>query len=333
MVKVYSKFVTNAALWLLAVPCVFAQALPAISAPPAANPQRSNSLPAVPLLGAGDQMVINIADLDEVKNLNARISSDGSLDLPLIGIVQAGGMTVPGLRSALSMRYAKYINNPQISIQLTSSQTQTVSVIGEVNAPSVQEITGPLTLLSAITKAGGIKTDAGPQVVLTRETKEGILPLPNAVVSSAGGFSRATLPLDDLLAEKTPENNILLRSGDVVSVPKGSLVYVIGDVHRSGGFPLRSSGSISLIEALALAEGLGPNAKSKNAKILRPVEHNSEKRTEIPVDISEVLAGKRGDPQMFADDILFVPTSAAKSTARRAAEAILQVSTGVLIYR
>ena len=141
------------------------------------------------------------------------------------------------------------------------------------------------------------------------------------------------MSLDDLVAEKSPENNILLKPGDVVSVPKGSIVYVIGDVHKAGGFPLRSTGSLSVIEALSLAEGLTPNAKSQKAKILRPSATKGAQREEIPVDISQVLAGKSPDPQLFADDILFVPSSAVKSGARRAAEAVLQVTTGILIYR
>ncbi len=284
-------------------------------------------------LGSGDQLLISVADLDEVSNRTVRIAQDGTLDLPLIGVVPAGGMNVTALRNLLAARYAKYVATPQVTVQLVSSENRTISVIGEVNAPNSQELTGPLTLLGAISKAGGIKPDAGPQVVVTREARWGTLPLTGAVPSKEGAFSRATLNLDDLLAEKTPENNILLRPGDIITVPKGSLIYVVGEVKRSGGFPLRSNGSVSLIEALALAEGLGPNAKSHDAKILRPAADKSAKREEIPVDIGQVLAGKRTDPQLYADDILFVPNSAAKTGARRAIEAALQISTGLLIYR
>ena len=283
------------------------------------------------VLGAGDQILLTIADLDEVKNLSVRISSDGSLDLPLVGIVAAGGMSVPALRTTLVALYSKYITAPQLSLQVTSSQTRTVSVLGEVNTPNVQELTGPLTLLAAISKAGGIRPDAGPQVIVTRRASVGTIPLPTVALSDAGAYYRGTVVLDDLMAEKKPEDNILLLPGDVVTVPKGSLVYVIGNVKRSGGFPLRS-GTVSLIEALSLAEGLAPNAKSQNAKILRRTGQ-ADKREEIPVDINRVLAGKQADPQLIANDILFVPSSNAKAGFRRATEAILQVTTGVLIYR
>ncbi len=285
-------------------------------------------------LGPGDQLLISVADLDEVSNRSVRIAQDGTLDLPLVGVVPVNGMNVAALRNLLAARYAKYVATPQVTVQLVTSENRTVSVIGEVNTPDNQELTGPLTLLGAISKAGGIRPDAGPKVIVTREARWGTLPLAGAGPSQDGAFFRASLDLDDLLAEKTPENNIILRPGDIITVPKGSLVYVIGDVKRAGGFPLRSSGSISLVEALALAEGLGPNAKSGDAKILRPVSSDKNaKRSEIPVNIGEVLAGKRTDPQMFADDILFIPSSAAKTGIRRAAEAALQISTGVLIYR
>ena len=284
-------------------------------------------------IGVGDQLTISVADLEEVTNRTVRVAEDGTVDLPLVGAVQAAGTSLPVLRAVLASAFAKYINTPQVSLQLVSSQNQLVSVIGDVNTPSVQELTGPLTLLAAITRAGGAKPDAGPQVIVTRESRWGLLPIPGATLNAASGFSRATLSLDDLVAEKSPENNILLRPGDVVSIPKGSIVYVVGDVHRAGGFPLRSSGSLSVIEALSLAEGLTPNNKSQQSKILRPNPVKGEKRIEIPVDIPKVLAGKQTDPQLFADDILFVPSSAVKSGARRAAEAVLQVTTGILIYR
>lgn len=303
--------------------------------PPAASPSiRSGQTQASAELGPGDQLLISVADLDEVKGNTIRIAQDGTLDLPLIGVLPVGGMNVAALRNLLAARYAKYVATPQVTVQLVSSENRTVSVIGEVNAPNTQELTGPLTLLGAISKAGGIRPDAGPKVIITREARWGALPVANAAPSTDGAFYRGSLDVDDLLAGKTPENNISLRPGDVITVPKGSIVYVIGDVKRAGGFPLRSSGSISLVEALALAEGLGPNAKSGNAKILRPVPGDkAAKREEIQVDISQVLAGKRTDPQMFADDILFVPSSAAKTGIRRAAEAALQISTGILIYR
>jgi polysaccharide export outer membrane protein len=284
-------------------------------------------------IGVGDQLMITVADLDEVTNRAVRVAEDGTVDLPLIGAVQASGTDMASLRKVLAADFSKYVTNPQVSIQLVSSQNQLVSVLGDVNSPSVQELTGPLTLLAAITRAGGIKPDAGPQVIITREARWGMLPVSGATYGNGGTFSRATLSLDDLIAAKSPENNILLKPGDVVTIPKGSVIYVVGDVHKAGGFPLRSSGSLSVIEALSLAEGLTPNAKSAKAKILRPSPVKGEKREEIPVDISQVLAGKTTDPQLYADDILFVPSSAVKSTARRAAEAVLQVTTGLLIYR
>ncbi len=317
--------------WILATTmCAWGQSSTPQSSPPADQTSKVDGN--TEIVASGDQIQVNVDDLDEVRNLNVRIASDGNLDLPLVGLVPVDGLTIAGLRARLIERYSKYVRQPVITVSVLSSQSRTVSVVGEVNSPSVQQITGTLTVVSAITKAGGIRPDAGPKVILTRDAKSGVLPLPGAIVTP-DGHSSIALSLDDLLASKSPENNIPLRAGDIVSIPKGSLVYVIGNVHRAGGFPLRSSGSISLVEALALAEGLSPNARSQDAKILRLVNPNGEKRQEIPVNISQILAGKQADPMLFADDILFVPNSAVKSGARRTAEAILQVTTGVLIYR
>lgn len=320
-----------AAVWFAGTICAVHAQVPNLSPSPVV-PGTATASQAT-RLGSGDQLLVSVADLDEVTSRTVRIAEDGSVDLPMIGSVQAGGVSLPVFRAVLAAAYSKYVTNPQVSLQLVSSQNQLVSVIGDVNTPNVQELTGPLTLLAAITRAGGAKPDAGPQVIVTREARWGLLPIAGATMSPGTPFSRATLSLDDLVAEKTPENNILLRPGDVISIPKGSIVYVVGNVHRAGGFPLRSSGSLSVIEALALAEGLTANSKSDQSKILRPSPNKGEKRLEIAVDIPKVLAGKQTDPQLFADDILYIPNSAAKTGARRAAEAILQVTTGLLIYR
>jgi polysaccharide biosynthesis/export protein len=118
---------------------------------------------------------------------------------------------------------------------------------------------------------------------------------------------------------------------DVITVPKADLIYVIGDVKKPGGFPLSERPTLSLLEALALAEGLERTAGPKNAKILR-ASTASAPRSEMPIDIKKILSGQSSDVQLLPNDILFIPNSAAKSASARAIEAMIQVGTGVMIY-
>jgi polysaccharide biosynthesis/export protein len=107
---------------------------------------------------------------------------------------------------------------------------------------------------------------------------------------------------------------------------------VIGAVKRPGGFVLSEREHISVLQALSMAEGLDRVAAAANARILRASD-GATTRAEIPVDVNKVLTGKIGDVQLQANDILFIPNSAAKSAAMRGMEAVIQLGTGVAIYR
>jgi polysaccharide export outer membrane protein len=284
------------------------------------------------VLGSGDQITVHVQDFDEIPDKAIKIDPDGGVDLPLIGRMQAAGLTIQQFKQALSVKVSKYVSDPQISVNLAEGQSSPVSVIGEVNAPGVHQLPGPRSLIEVISLAGGVKADAGSKVIVTRELQYGDLPLPAARRDISGRFSTASLSLDDLLSSKRPADNITVEPEDVISIPKGDVIYVVGDVRRAGGFPLSSHETITLLQALSLAEGLGPDAASQRSKILRPVPGNDGKPREIPVDVKGIFAGKSPDVPLYANDILFIPSSVAKSGTRRAAEAVLQVATGVAIY-
>lgn len=284
------------------------------------------------VLGGGDQVVLHVADVDEVSDKPLHIDPDGSIDLPLIGHVRAAGLTLAQLRAELTQRFSKYVTNPQVAVNLVDNQSQTVSVLGEVNAPGVRQLPGPRNLVEVISLAGGIKADAGSTVIVTRQTQRGPLPLPNARQDVSGRYVTASVSLDDLVAGKIPADNILIQPSDVVSIPKGEIVYVVGNVRRAGGFPLTSHASMSLLQAISLAEGLAPDAAANRARILRPTPGSDGKPKEISVDVKQIFAGKAPDVPLYANDILFIPNSAAKTGVRRATDAIVQIATGAAIY-
>jgi polysaccharide export outer membrane protein len=291
--------------------------------------------PTVPeyVLGAGDQIVLRVVDMEEISDKPLRIDPNGFIDLPMVGRVQASGLTVEQLKAELASKLSKYINKPQISINLTDNQSRPVSVIGSVNNPGVLQLQGPKRLIEVVSMAGGTRADAGGKIIVTRQLKWGKLPLEGAKVDGSGGFSTATISLDDTLASKNPADNILIEPNDIISIPKAEIVYVVGDVRKPGGFALTSHDTISILQALALAQGIDHDAAAGNSRIMRPAPGGDGKPHEIPVDIPKIFSGKAPDVPLYANDVLFVPNSAVKSTTRRAAEAVLQVATGVIIYR
>jgi len=141
----------------------------------------------------------------------------------------------------------------------------------------------------------------------------------------------ANVDVRSLMEARTPQDNIQVKPQDVISVPRAELVYVVGAVKRAGGFVLSEREHISVLQALSMAEGLDRVASASHAKILRGSDDAA--RQEIQVDVTRILAGKSRDIQLFANDILFVPTSAPKSAGLRSLEAAIQLATGVAIYR
>ena len=170
-------------------------------------------------------------------------------------------------------------------------------------------------------------------MIVTRQVKWGKLPFEHATFDPVQGVTTVTLPMETLLSSRNPQDNIQIQPNDIISVPKADIVYVLGNVHKSGGFTLPTHGSVSLLQALSLAEGLDQNAKGSKARILRPAPNGDGKAIDIPVDIAKITRGEAKDIPMFANDILFVPNSTIRQNAQRVTDAALAVTTGLIIYR
>ena len=320
-------FITRFFVWITILICISsaANSQPTLLARPAPAPEYA--------LGPGDQIAIHVIDLAELSDKPTRVDPNGYIDLPLAGRFKASGLTLEQFKSELASRIGKYITNPQISVGLTDNQNRNVSVIGAVRTPGVHELQGPRRLVEVLSLAGGVDAAAGPRIIITREQKWGRIPLPSAVVDLATGGSTAWVPLDDLMSSKNPSDNILVFPNDIVSVPKAEIVYVLGNVKKAGGFQLSSHQTISLTQVLSLAEGMDKDASGSHAKILRPSPGGDGKPTEIPVNISQIFAGKSLDIPLQGNDVLYVPGSEIRSGSRRAVDAIIQAATGLAIYR
>ena len=111
-------------------------------------------------------------------------------------------------------------------------------MVGAVNQPGTQQLQGKKTLMQMISMVGGFRPDAGNTLKITRDLQWGPLPLPNASTDSSGKFSVAEIRVPDLLQGKNPQLNILVMPNDVITIPSSETVYVVGDVHKAGGFLL-----------------------------------------------------------------------------------------------
>ncbi len=298
------------------------------SAPPAQQEDYRSTY----VLGPDDQITIRVLDVDEIGSTPMRIDSAGNIRLPYVGRMHAAGLTVEQLQAEVTARLKTYMHEPDATVAITEFRSQPVSVLGAVRNPGVHQLQGRKTLVEILSLAGGLDPAAGPTVRITRRLEWGKVPLRNAWDDPTGQFSVAHVSVKAILEAENPEENILIRPYDVISVPRAEMVYVTGQVMRAGGFVLNERESMSVLEALALAGGADRFAAPQHSRILRRSSAGQD-RTEIAVDLKKVIEGKAEDIALRPDDILFVPDNVSKRASVRAMEAAIQAATGVLIWR
>ena len=309
----------------------------ALAAPPdgAVNPgstnsKSTNSVSAAPadagsayLLGPGDEIKVSQPNAEELDGTVARIDGLGYVDLPLAGRLHLSGLTVEQAQSEIASKLRDWLLKPNPILFVSEYRSQPVSVLGAVNNPGVIQLQGKKNLMEAISMAGGLRPDAGNEVQITRRIAYGHIPAGKESPDPSGQFSVSRIDLTRLTSGQDAAANIPIFPNDLISVPRTEVIYVTGKVHKPGEFPLGAKSQLSIMQAISLAEGLGPQSSPKKAKIFRPRGDTAEK-DEIPVDVAGIMEGKKPDVELKPSDILFIPDSASKKAGVRAAEAAVQ---------
>jgi len=281
------------------------------------------------LLGPEDQVAIRALHAVELGERPYLINASGFVTVPMLGPVKAAGLSVEEFERALSTKLGEFLTDPQVVVTIVEYRSQPVSVLGAVNKPGVYQLRGSRTLLEVLSMAEGMKQDASQIVELTRRKEQG--PIPRLQVKEEEKVYTATINVAAVTQGRDPAGNIQLKPHDVISVPMAEKVYVLGLVQKPGPFGLTDGRTMSVLEALSAAGGPSPTAAPQRARILRLVP-GTAKRTEIAVNLNQVLEGRNTDMVLGPEDILYVPNSAAKSVSMRMVEAALQTATGIAIW-
>jgi len=284
------------------------------------------------ILGPNDQITVSVVELPEFSGRSYRVDEDGTVSLPLLGRVHAAGITLTQLENNLHNSLQAQVRTPHVTANVVETRSRAVSVLGAVNTPGMQQIQGSKTLFDVLAAAGGLKPEAGDLVTITRQASEGPLNLPNEQRDPADGRSTAEVKVRDVVELRDPRVNVVVQAHDEISVSRGTLLYVIGNVHKPGGFTLLQGHAVSALEALSMAEGLAPNASPGGARILRRTSE-TKAREQIPVDLKKILAGKAKDVQLSPDDILYVPDNTSRRVATKTLETALATVSGLVIWR
>ncbi len=290
----------------------------ATPAAPAGPPPAAATSPSY-ILGPDDVIAIKAMDADEINAAALRVDSNGFISLPLLGRVPAGGSSVERLEKEIATRLQKYVRSPVVAVNVVEYRSQPVSVCGS-RRPARRSPAGRPEDARRDPCEGGRRPARGGKHHQDHATF-GMGPDTPAVGDHRpiGAVQRgAGQPAKHHAGQSSPEQNILIKPNDVISVPKADIVYVIGEVKKPGGFTLSERSSVSGVRALAMADGLTPIAAPHKAVIIR--QPPGREPIQIPVNLKEILNGKQRDVEVLPDDILFIPTNVAKNACHEDAQ-------------
>ena len=282
-------------------------------------------------LGPGDTLTVWVRDSEEIGGRGYRISADGSVRLPLLGRVPAAGLTTEELEDGLIESLSEYLYEPDVLVSIEAYGSRPVSMLGQVQNPGSIYLQGPTTLLQAISIVGGLSASASYHAVVSRDPGQGLIPTPDEEPRMVDGRQILEVDLGELMTGVAGERNVLLAANDIVTVQKAEVMYVLGAVNRAGGFVMGGERRVTVLQAVAMAEGWQNTASPSSAYILRATD--TAKRKELPVDLKKVMSGEAEDLMLRPDDILFVPNSSGKQLAQAFLTATGAVATSVAIWK
>lgn len=263
-------------------------------------------------LGPGDLLEVAVYNVPELAT-KARVSNSGDVYLPLIDYVHVEGLTQEEAQTVIEKRLEAggFVRSPHVTIFVDEASSQGVTVLGEVSKPGIYPDPVDRKLYQVVSEAGGFTPSASRKIGIIRhnQTEAIHIDLPRNLADDVSG-------------------NVDVLPGDTIMVPRAPIVYVVGDVGRPSGF-LVDNGTLTVLQALALAGGTNRTAKMGAARIIRKTPSGM---TETNLQLKKMLEAKVPDVTLQADDILFVPVSGARVAATRTFEAAMSLTTAVGIY-
>jgi polysaccharide export outer membrane protein len=277
-------------------------------------------------IGPNDLIGISVYDSPELTR-TVRVSADGQITLPMLKRKLAAAGNLPSALEAeiaAALKEDGILVDPVVAVTVVEYHSRPISVMGAVRRPTTFQAMGRTTLLEALGRAEGLSEEAGPEILLSR-------PDP----TKAPGQSLVTrIPVRELIDQAKPEWNIVLAGGEDIRVPVARKIYVSGNVKKPLAFPVREGSPVTVMKALAMAEGVSP-FYSRQAFIFRPREDGSKE--EIPVELTKILKRESADVTLQPEDVLYIPENTRRKTVVNVAEKAsgfgLATISGLLIWR
>ena len=220
-------------------------------------------------IGIGDAVRVTVFQQPDLLT-EARVSEKGTITMPLVGEVKVAGMSSGQAAShiAKELKGGKYLNNPQVSLAVTTVRSRQVNLLGSVARPGRYPLDESSSQLAdVIAAAGGIAADGAKEVTVMREGK----------------------PLKvDVLAKPFE-----LKNGDTIVVERAPVFYIYGEVARAGAY--RVEPNMTVMQAIAAGGGITPRGSERRLKLRRPAKDG--KVAESDAKLQDTVK---------ADDVIYV---------------------------
>lgn len=265
---------------------------------------------------SGDLVTISIYGEPDLA-CTIRVDSDGVIHMPLLDrTIKADGLMPEDLEKSIAEAFqaAQILVKPFVTVTVAEYHVlRPVSVAGAVHNPITFQPVEKMNLLEAITRAGGLTPEAGPEILVSRTT------------GTAQVVQRVAVRA--LIDAADPAVNLVLQGGEEIRIPEAGKVYVVGNVKMPGAFSVHDAGDTTVLKVVALTQGLAPFA-SNEAYIYRRDAGSGSSR-EIPVDLGKIMHRKSPDVALEANDIFYIPDRSGKRITMSVLEKVFGVGVGV----
>lgn len=245
-------------------------------------------------VGPRDVLQITVLEDPTITNRYS-VTEDGQVVLNVVGKVTVGGQTTSQIEALLkSVLESNYVRKATVSVQIIEYGSKPISVVGAVQKPGPIGTSSNMTLIQAITQAGGLAAGYGKELYILRTGRNGLT-------------EQLTIDIEELMVAGNPDVNVPLAPNDLINVPVDLpiAIYVLGEVMKPGKVEFRRSQSPTLLQAISAAGGHTDRA-GRTALIKRVV---NGKETSLKVPYRDILKGKRQDVPLLDNDTIVLPES------------------------
>jgi len=274
-------------------------------------------------IGPDDLLAVTVYDSPDLSR-KVRVSSDGTIRLPLLSeSIRAAGLLPEQLEKSIGEAYlnGKILVRPSVSVSVLQFTSRPISVVGAVRRPITFDASGKVTLINAITRAEGLTTEAGSEIVVSANDPKNGPPVTK------------TIRVKDLMDGNHPDLDLILQGGEEIRIPEAPKVFVMGNIKKPGSYSVQDKTDMTVLKVLALAGGTMPFSQ-KQAYIYHHAADGS--RTEVGFDLKAMIDRKAPDIPMQANDMLYVVDNKGKRMTAAALDRIAgfgaSTASGLVIF-